>query len=62
MYKLIPMMKPYHAEHQIKNMMGDANYDYEYEYIIWLLFLLSEVGGSLLRCGMLSGKICEDQR
>jgi hypothetical protein len=23
---------------------------------------LSEVGGSLLRCGMLSGKICEDQR
>ncbi len=23
---------------------------------------MSEVGGSLLRCGMLSGKICEDQR
>ncbi len=23
---------------------------------------LSEVGGSLLRCGMLGGKICEDQR
>ena len=31
----------------------------------WLMYVyndMSEVGGSLLRCGMLSGKICEDQR
>jgi hypothetical protein len=30
--------------------------------LIVVMYVLSEVGGSLLRCGMLSGKICEDQR
>ncbi len=30
--------------------------------LILVIIYLSEVGGSLLRCGMLSGKICEDQR
>ncbi len=33
-----------------------------YIYIYVTGLELSEVGGSLLRCGMLSGKICEDQR
>ncbi len=32
------------------------------DMIVFRKVKLSEVGGSLLRCGMLSGKNCEDQR
>ncbi len=42
MYKLIPMMKPYHAEHQIY-MMGDANYEYNMVVILITTQLIHDV-------------------